>query len=97
MNKGDFVGACLPYSLVRKGVNQYAVMTYSAVDSGAIEPAGLTFTIPAALMTQLQNEGLVSPARVLLYDDSTDPFASQQNRSRYLAVLGQLVPIAVTK
>lgn len=96
MNKGDFVGACLPYVLIDKGSNRYSVMTYAAYEAKLPEPASLGFTIPSALQSQLQSEGMVFPGKVLLYNDSTDPTASQQNLDRYLAVLAQLVPINVT-
>jgi hypothetical protein len=95
MNKGDFIGACLPGTLLRSGTNRYSVLSdYDARHGIGATPVG--FTIPAALMTQLQAEGLVLADRVLLYDAASNPVASKENMDRYLEVLRQLGPIAVT-
>jgi hypothetical protein len=95
MNKGDFIGACLPGTLLRSGTDRYTVLSdYDA--SHGISGSVVGFTIPAALLSQLQAEGLVQQDRVLLYGPSTRPNDSKQNMDRYLEVLRQLGPVAVT-
>jgi hypothetical protein len=95
MNKGDFIGACLPGTLQRSGTDRYTVLSdYDA--SHGVGGIAVGFTIPATLMAQLQSEGLVQQDRILLYGASTRPNDSKQNMDRYLEVLRQLGPVAVT-
>lgn len=96
MNKGDFVGACLPGDLLRAGTDRYVVLSQAEAIAGTAGMASVGFTIPAALMTQLQAEGLVKADRILLYDNTMSPTASPQYMQRYLDVLRQLGPVMVT-
>lgn len=96
MNKGDFVGACLPGVFLRAGTNRYTIQTGFDANAGTPGGASVGFTIPAALMTQLQNEGLVKADRILLYDSTNVPTATSQAMQRYLDVLQQLSKVQVS-
>lgn len=96
MNKGDFVGSCMPYSLKFSSVpNRYSILTAAEADKGAPGAAAVEFTVPAGLLATLQSENLVKSDCILLYDDSLYPTSSDANMKRYQDVLQQLSKVAV--
>lgn len=96
MNRGDFVGTCMPYSLKLTGMpNRYSILTAEEVDKGAAGPAAVEFSVPAELLAKFQAEGLVKHDCILLYDDDLYPTASDANMKRYQDVLHKLSRVTV--
>ena len=99
MNRGDFVAVYLPkrlhvgsggtYTVVNRGGNALGTVTATTV-------TGFSFEIPKSVLDQLASDGLVTSTTIDLFDDARNPTASTANMSRYLALLQQLAPAAVS-
>ena len=99
MNRGDFGHTHLPKTLRIVAAGKFQVVNASdaalATFAGAV-PGGLTIAIPADVLDQLKNEGLVTPGAIALYNAALDPLTSSSNMSRYLSLLQRLAPADVT-
>ena len=97
MNKGDFVGTCLPHSFKLSSLpNHYSMLTAAEADKGEPGSAIMSFTVPAGLLAQLKADNLVNAERILLYDANCYPTDSDANMKRYLDILQQLSALTVT-
>jgi hypothetical protein len=98
MNRGDFGHTYLPKTLRVVSGGKFQVVNASDAALGtfaATAPAALTIAIPADVMDQLKDEGLVSAGAVALYNAALDPTTSFSNMSRYLSLLQRLAPADV--
>lgn len=99
MNRGDFGHTHLPKTLRIVSAGKFQVVNASDAALGTFAgavPGALTIAIPADVMDQLKNEGLVTAGAVALYDAALDPLTSFSNMSRYLSLLQRLSPAPVT-
>ncbi len=99
MNRGDFGHTHLPKTLRIVSAGKFQVVNDSDAALGTfanVAPAALTIAIPADVMDQLKNEGLVNAGAVALYNAALDPLTSFANMSRYLLLLQRLAPADVT-
>jgi hypothetical protein len=95
MNKGDFVGQCLPYYFKRDGDNCYVVLTAEQADNQDPGPPAVCLIFPQELLETLQREHMVKSEGILLYDESTYPSDSDANMKRYLDILRQLAKVQI--
>lgn len=98
MNRGDFGHTHLPKTLRIVSAGKFQVVNASDAALGTfagVAPAALTIEIPAAVMDQLKDEGLVTAGAIALYDAALDPLTSFSNMTRYLSLLQRLAPADV--
>jgi hypothetical protein len=93
MNKGDFVGGCMPYRFKRDGENRFIILTAAQSDNQQPWPPSVAMIFPQPLLDILTREQMVKKDDIYLYDENSYPSDSDSNMKRYLDILCQLAKV----